>query len=119
MEFPNLGKRCEMKGCGLVDFLPFNCRYCKAVFCVEHRQTFDHLCPSNKTRDRRPLFCPIVKPSLLLSKTHFTHLFCCVKKCEKNLLVVSVEEEQRVVRKFIFPHFLLPLKPTCLSKTKK
>lgn len=54
MEFPETGKRCSTKNCQLLDFLPFVCEYCQAVFCKEHFHTISHKCL--KTQKPEPNF---------------------------------------------------------------
>ncbi|XP_012220473.1 AN1-type zinc finger protein 1-like [Linepithema humile] len=44
MEFPETGKRCSIKDCKLLDFLPFVCEHCQATFCKEHFHTISHEC---------------------------------------------------------------------------
>jgi len=44
MEFPELGKHCSFAGCGLLDFLPFECDKCHQVFCNDHRVLEAHNC---------------------------------------------------------------------------
>ena len=36
------GARC--KECKRIDFLPFECKHCKQVFCIEHRYVDNHIC---------------------------------------------------------------------------
>lgn len=44
MEFPETGKHCSMRDCQLLDFLPFTCGHCQAIFCKEHFHTTSHDC---------------------------------------------------------------------------
>jgi AN1-type zinc finger protein 1 len=44
MEFPETGKRCSMKDCKLLDFLPFVCEQCQDTFCKEHFNMESHDC---------------------------------------------------------------------------
>eukprot|EP01087_Luapelamoeba_hula_P023318 TRINITY_DN854_c3_g1_i1.p1 TRINITY_DN854_c3_g1~~TRINITY_DN854_c3_g1_i1.p1 ORF type:complete len:199 (-),score=31.28 TRINITY_DN854_c3_g1_i1:69-665(-) len=46
MEFPEVGKRCDLMGCRQLDFLPFHCSCCSGIFCLEHRTHAGHKCPS-------------------------------------------------------------------------
>lgn len=44
MEFANLGAHCEVDGCNVHDFLPFQCSLCSKVFCLQHRGLGSHSC---------------------------------------------------------------------------
>eukprot|EP01132_Coremiostelium_polycephalum_P002703 gene2703-3354_t len=48
MEFPNLGKHCSSVDCNALDFLPFECEYCKKQYCFEHKSYESHSCPKYK-----------------------------------------------------------------------
>lgn len=39
----DIGVNCSK--CQQLDFLPFQCEYCKLIFCSEHRRLADHQCP--------------------------------------------------------------------------
>lgn len=49
MEFPETGKRCSIKDCKLLDFLPFVCEHCQAMFCKEHFHLISHECLKAKS----------------------------------------------------------------------
>ncbi|XP_046842241.1 AN1-type zinc finger protein 1-like [Xenia sp. Carnegie-2017] len=40
----NIGKQCSFSTCQRLDFLPFTCGNCLAIFCLEHRSTTAHNC---------------------------------------------------------------------------
>lgn len=42
----NLGKNCHQ--CHRLDFLPFQCSFCKETFCSDHRTPDIHDCPKNR-----------------------------------------------------------------------
>lgn len=44
MEFEELGSNCSLSYCGVKDFLPFKCKRCNGVFCLEHRAFEKHEC---------------------------------------------------------------------------
>jgi predicted nucleic acid binding AN1-type Zn finger protein len=44
MEFYYIGQRCDLENCKQHDFLPFQCKYCKGTFCLEHRFFDNHNC---------------------------------------------------------------------------
>lgn len=48
MEFPTLGSQCGCKDCKQLDFLPFTCSFCSAIFCKEHFPAQSHNCPNFK-----------------------------------------------------------------------
>lgn len=39
----DIGQNCSK--CNQLDFLPFQCEYCKLIFCSDHRRLSDHNCP--------------------------------------------------------------------------
>lgn len=43
MEFCDLGKHCKL--CFRQDYLPFQCKFCREFYCLEHRMIGDHNCP--------------------------------------------------------------------------
>jgi len=49
MEFPETGKHCSIKNCKLLDFLPFVCEHCRAIFCKEHFHMISHECLKTKS----------------------------------------------------------------------
>lgn len=75
MEFPETGKHCSVEDCKLLDFLPFHCQHCKAVFCKEHFHMTSHEC--SKVED--------VQPSLKKSENYL-----CSKKFCKEMSPVSM-----------------------------
>ncbi|KAI8869652.1 hypothetical protein GQ42DRAFT_179134 [Ramicandelaber brevisporus] len=48
MELPDLGRRCQHKDCGQLDFLPFMCSACSGAFCGVHRTQDAHDCSSKQ-----------------------------------------------------------------------
>ncbi|XP_015585546.1 AN1-type zinc finger protein 1 [Cephus cinctus] len=44
MEFPSVGIRCSVNGCKQLDFLPFTCLHCQAIFCKKHFNVTSHAC---------------------------------------------------------------------------
>lgn len=63
MEFVNVGKHCEMHGCSMQDFLPFQCKHCKKNLCLSHRSTTMHECKKVFT-DATSVDCPICQKSV-------------------------------------------------------
>lgn len=59
MEFANLGKHCSDPICKQKDFLPFECKYCSKIFCLDHRAPSDHSCPSSHLGSKKALVCPL------------------------------------------------------------
>jgi hypothetical protein len=55
----DIGQRCSLSTCNLVDFLPIKCLHCKAPYCQEHFQPDKHTCEKWDARaaDRRALEC--------------------------------------------------------------
>jgi|AntRauTorckE6833_2_1112554.scaffolds.fasta_scaffold87462_2 predicted nucleic acid binding AN1-type Zn finger protein len=56
MEFPNLGKHCDLKNCRQLDFLPFYCRDCKKYYCKDHSYKKDHKCEKKVIRKENKEF---------------------------------------------------------------
>lgn len=82
MCFDNLGKDCALKECQQKDYLPFECKYCKQFYCLEHRSVVDHNCYVYNQKKRK---------NILRKKTYYC--FVCKKKtmvewkcklCSKN-----------------------------------
>ena len=59
LEFPHLGKHCELPGCNVLDFLPFKCNKCYHFYCLEHRTLEGHKCSSVSLVD-----CPLCSVKL-------------------------------------------------------
>ena len=75
----NLGRHCQHPDCGKLDFLPFQCPYCKLYFCLDHRQWSQHKCsnpPSDNNLDNQK------KPKK--PKTHYPKHKCCAKGCREK-----------------------------------
>jgi len=51
MEFPNLGKHCEI--CKQLDFLPFKCDLCKKYYCLDHRSYEKHKCKEFEKKEKK------------------------------------------------------------------
>ena len=51
----NVGKKCMFDNCGIVDMLPFECKYCKFFFCQDHRMTTSHNCTKFVDENWKPL----------------------------------------------------------------
>jgi len=47
MEFCDVGKHCKL--CFRQDYLPFQCKYCREFYCLEHRMIRDHHCLQYKS----------------------------------------------------------------------
>ncbi|XP_011504366.1 PREDICTED: AN1-type zinc finger protein 2A-like [Ceratosolen solmsi marchali] len=59
MEFPNLGEHCSEQSCNRLDFLPFKCDACAAIFCTDHISYADHSCPSAYKKNVQVPVCPL------------------------------------------------------------
>ena len=86
MEFSDLGAHCEFTGCGIQDYLPFECKYCNKNFCLEHKNHENHNCigyrdnviKTNYIKKKIPKnVCHICK------KNEMIDLKC--PKCNKNI----------------------------------
>jgi hypothetical protein len=71
-----VGKRCTFDHCGLVDMLPFECKYCKATFCLEHRTQKSHQCTQNVDLNWSPLEEKNIK-----QEPKYIH--CQISKCNQ------------------------------------
>lgn len=70
----NVGKRCSYDNCGIVDMLPFECKYCKEFFCLEHRTTFTHKCKKEIDSKLLPLDAKNIKQKPI-------YIRCEISKC--------------------------------------
>jgi len=59
MEFHNLGKHCHDETCKQKDFLPFTCKFCEKIYCLDHRDPTSHSCQHSKIGDIRVFTCPV------------------------------------------------------------
>lgn len=59
MEFPDLGKNCNLKGCNQLDFLPIKCDACSNTYCSSHYQYCNHTCEKANGRDNQVPVCPL------------------------------------------------------------
>jgi len=57
MEFGDVGAHCSHHGCHQQDFLPFRCKCCEKVFCLDHHKYADHQCPKAEKDDKRVIIC--------------------------------------------------------------
>eukprot|EP00835_Amoeboradix_gromovi_P006067 NODE_652_length_5520_cov_0.241284.p4 type:complete len:148 gc:universal NODE_652_length_5520_cov_0.241284:1730-2173(+) len=56
LETLSVGKRCVLEYCGKIDYLPFDCHYCRKIYCGDHFK--EHPC-SHILRDNRCVKCMI------------------------------------------------------------
>jgi predicted nucleic acid binding AN1-type Zn finger protein len=54
-----LGEHCSFPECHQLDFLPFKCKFCSQVFCLEHRTAQNHHCPSFVAEQNVLPNCPL------------------------------------------------------------
>lgn len=59
MELPHIGKHCTVKTCNQIDFLPFNCQYCRGIFCAGHWKLSQHDCPKRELAEREDYRVPV------------------------------------------------------------
>jgi len=61
MEFAHVGKHCTLRECQQQDFMPFECVFCKEIFCATHRRSDDHRCKAGslETNSRYCIICPL------------------------------------------------------------
>lgn len=112
MEFPETGKRCSVKDCKLLDFLPFVCEHCQVTFCKEHFNTDSHecsktentksvveqsatsfLCSKESCEDASPIEMPCAN-----CKQHF-----CVAHRHHGCLELSETERTQKLKKWQIP----------------
>ncbi|EFN83646.1 AN1-type zinc finger protein 1 [Harpegnathos saltator] len=112
MEFPETGKYCSMKGCQLLDFLPFICKHCQATFCKEHFHTILHKCPKTKNLEpnlEKPLnfLCSkesckevsLIQMSCIKCKQHF----CLTHRYHECFESLNKMEETKKLKKWQIP----------------
>lgn len=111
MEFPETGKRCSEKDCKLLDFLPFVCEHCQAIFCKEHFHMISHKClraESTKLNLEKSVSFPCSKESCkemspvempcIKCKRHF-----CVAHRYHGCLELSETEKTQKLKKWQIP----------------
>jgi len=64
MDFQNLGKHCSDPTCRQNDFLPFTCKFCTKIYCLDHRSTSCHDCPKSNMGDTQVVICPVCLKTL-------------------------------------------------------
>lgn len=80
----DVGKKCNLKFCGTIDYLPWLCKLCDKYYCLEHKTPKDHECSGLKIME------PIAKPSQQnIKKMHPKYLKCYNPKCS-NLIENTV-----------------------------
>ncbi|XP_028392304.1 AN1-type zinc finger protein 1-like [Dendronephthya gigantea] len=70
-----VGKQCSVSSCKQLDFLPFTCNDCSAIFCLEHRSTTSHNCPGNGEAQETK------SSSHELSREKSSTVECCFEGC--------------------------------------
>jgi predicted nucleic acid binding AN1-type Zn finger protein len=70
----NVGRHCQYVECGKLDFLPFQCPYCKLYFCLDHRQWSQHECQTPPRENK------YTRPTVKNSTKHK----CCSKVCREK-----------------------------------
>lgn len=111
MEFPEIGKRCSIKSCELLDFLAFVCEHCQATFCKEHFHMISHECLKIKNPEpnlEKPLSficskesCEDVSPiqmACVKCKQHF-----CLPHRHHGCLELSEAEKTQKLKKWQIP----------------
>lgn len=80
----DIGKHCFLKECNQEDFLPFQCKFCKEYFCLEHRQPDNHFCQheTQNTRAKEKIQIPKF-PCIVCKKNTNTKTPCNI--CNKNV----------------------------------
>ena len=53
-----VGKNCSVDYCNMKDFLSFNCKNCREVFCLDHRSLDAHNCINKNKGNVRAVECP-------------------------------------------------------------
>lgn len=88
MEFCDLGMHCSLKECNRQDYLPFQCKYCKKFYCLEHRFPFKHYCSElEKTKNKIPIPTRKTKNYCVVCKKDTKIEMKCVM-CQKNTCLV-------------------------------
>jgi len=89
-DFPDLGKHCSSSSCGQLDFLPFECKYCKKIFCLAHKDVTQHECVVDITKVNVMPLCPVcnryikIEMSVPTDKTIDEHIS---SKCQAHVFV--------------------------------
>uniref|UniRef100_A0A1B0EYT1 Uncharacterized protein n=1 Tax=Phlebotomus papatasi TaxID=29031 RepID=A0A1B0EYT1_PHLPP len=59
MEFPELGKQCQVADCQRLDFLPVKCDACNKIHCSDHYSYERHSCTSVRKKNVQVPVCPL------------------------------------------------------------
>ncbi|XP_055711102.1 AN1-type zinc finger protein 2A [Phlebotomus papatasi] len=59
MEFPELGKQCQVADCQRLDFLPVKCDACNKILCSDHYSYERHSCTSVRKKNVQVPVCPL------------------------------------------------------------
>jgi hypothetical protein len=62
-----IGRHCAESGCHQLDFLPFECKYCHLITCLDHREPSAHKCSMDLTAKNRMPTCPVCNQTLYVS----------------------------------------------------
>lgn len=62
----SFGQHCSVPDCRQLDFLPFECRHCRHVYCLEHRQPASHSCSASSAADTTTVLCPVCAKAIRL-----------------------------------------------------
>jgi len=73
----NVGKKCCYYNCNILDILPFKCKYCKNIYCIDHRTQLSHKCSEYIDKNWKPL------PTNTIKKLNY--IKCQIKNCN-NLI---------------------------------
>jgi len=111
----DIGNHCAEPTCRQKDFLPFTCKYCEKLFCLDHKEPTSHNCEKSNFGDRKALVCPLCQTTLYyevgqssetevwnkhntmecrlrknLKKNGENQQFCAAKACKTKLTSVNI-----------------------------
>jgi len=78
----DIGAYCSYTECNREDFLPFECKFCKKFYCLDHRQPDNHFCKKQNQQLKKRL--NIKKFPCIVCKKN-TQTFSPCKFCNKNV----------------------------------
>lgn len=97
-----IGAHCSHELCRQLDFLPFTCKNCSRVFCLEHHKFKDHDCNTDITLKGKMPQCPLCSKFVKVKATDSVDAIVnahILSGCVSHLLEKSSEEKKKTASK--------------------
>ncbi|XP_068239813.1 AN1-type zinc finger protein 1-like [Palaemon carinicauda] len=122
MEFPELGKQCQVSSCQQLDFLPIKCHFCSALFCKDHFPPQYHDCTGDynnivdkgpgggplrypcelqgcKDGELAPVICIVCSKNFCLAHRHRDDHGCATNEPQNNTLAEAAAKVQKITER--------------------